>query len=82
MKRKSSELPLHIAAANSLRRAGKIAMKRAKETKVPVAIWKDGKVAYMPSGPAKAGNPKVTTSIANASGRRRTFRTKASNIPV
>jgi hypothetical protein len=48
MKTKFSELPLHVAAARSLRRASKAAMRRAEETQVPLVIWKNGKVTRVP----------------------------------
>jgi hypothetical protein len=57
MKTEAAELPLHLAAARSLRRASKAALRRAEETQVPLVIWKDGKIARIPlpkSGSTKA----------------------------
>lgn len=46
--------PLATAAADSLRRAGKIARERARETGVPLVIWRDGRVVYVPVGKVAA----------------------------
>lgn len=47
MKRANLDAPLPVAAARSLRRAAKAAQLRAKETNVPLAMWKNGKVVYV-----------------------------------
>ena len=48
MKNPRFDEPLSKAAADSLRRAAKLAQSRAQETKVPLVIWKDGKVTQVP----------------------------------
>jgi hypothetical protein len=58
MKTKAPELPLHLAAARALRRAGKVARKRAQETQVPLVIWKDGKVVHVRI--ARSGSTKAS----------------------
>ncbi len=47
MKNPRYDEPLSKAAADSLRQAAKLARKRAQETKVPLVIWKDGKVTQV-----------------------------------
>jgi hypothetical protein len=43
----SFDEPLAEAAADSLRRAAKAARERARQTKVPLVFWKDGRVVYV-----------------------------------
>lgn len=50
MKTKSFDEPLSEAAADSLKHAAKAAKERARQTKVPMVFWKDGRVVHVPVG--------------------------------
>jgi hypothetical protein len=41
--------PLQVAAADSLRRAASVARALAKRSGLPLVVWKDGKVTYLPT---------------------------------
>jgi hypothetical protein len=47
MKPTSFDEPLTLAAADSLRRAAKMARERAAETNVPLVLWKNGRVTHV-----------------------------------
>ena len=55
MKRPSFDEPLSVAAARSLRRAAKAARELAAKTGVPLVLWKNGRVIYVPVSPTKPG---------------------------
>jgi len=60
MKRKGFDAPLHVAAARSLRRAAKAARERAAQTGVPLVLWKNGRVSYVPvSAPRSRKRPAL-----------------------
>ena len=44
MKKTTAHEPLSVSVAKGLQAAARIARKRAKETKTPLILWKDGKV--------------------------------------
>lgn len=58
--------PLAKAAADSLRRAVKVACEKARATGTPLAVWKSGRVVQVPveRNPRKARRRPVTRSAA------------------
>ena len=58
MKTKSFDEPLTKAAADSLKHAAKAAKERARQTKVPLVFWKDGRVVHVPVGRVLNGKPR------------------------
>lgn len=63
MKKSSFDEPLTKAAADSLRRAAKVARERAAQTTGFLVMWKNGRVARIPVGKPKK---RPTRSLALA----------------